>query len=82
MIRVHCSAGVDCATYQMLAFDKNGRFIKSDDLGLFAAESESAVYFIYKILSDTVLQVSKIDYDLNADTTVDSSSRVVPMRLP
>jgi hypothetical protein len=66
----------------MLAFDKNGRFIKSDDLGLFAAESESAVYFIYKILSDTVLQVSKIDYDLNADTTVDSSSRVVPMRLP
>jgi hypothetical protein len=40
------------------------------------------VYFIYKILSDTVLQVSKIDYDLNADTTVDSSSRVVPMRLP
>ena len=34
IVEVHCVAGGDCATYRLVAFDKNGRFVKMEELGL------------------------------------------------
>jgi hypothetical protein len=79
MIRVRCTSGGECATYQLLAFDKSGRFVKSKELGQLAAEENSATYFSYKILSDTMLKVTSTNYENDAAT--DSTSEIIRLSL-
>lgn len=81
IIEVHCVAGGDCATYRLVAFDKNGRFVKMEELGLLAAEEDETEDFDYKILSDTTLRAYKTNYDEEKGKAIDSTSWIVKLKL-
>lgn len=79
IIRLNCNAGGSCTTYEILFFDKEGKFIKKDDLGMFAADGEEIDRFRYDKLSDTALLLYKMEYDNLAEKTIDSTTQVISL---
>jgi hypothetical protein len=77
IIRKNCAAGGDCAVYVLLVFDIQGKFVRSQRIGLMALEEENSVFFGYKFDSDTSLTVFRIDYKGEADKPTDS----IPTRI-
>lgn len=69
IVKVNCIAGGDCAVYYLLAFDKNGKFIKRKKLGILVAEEDETTYFKYKVISDTSLLTYKITDNEEKDQT-------------
>ena len=77
MVKMNCAAGGDCADYYLLAFDKKGKFIKSKELGMLAAEEDDIDLFNYKVTSDTTLMTWQVDNDLEKDKVTKSKEKRV-----
>jgi hypothetical protein len=76
VIKVNCITGGDCASYHLLSFDKDGKFISTARLGLMTAEEDNRFDFTYKLTSDTTLITDEIEKDLKKDRETKSPEKV------
>ena len=73
IIQVDCGAGGECADYDLLVFDKAGKFIRDVELGRLAVDEDFGIYFDYKQLSDTTLRAHSSEHDDDPPTNTDST---------
>jgi len=81
IVKEHCTAGGDCASYFLLMFNLDGNFIKEERLGDLQAEEMTSVYFEYKKQGDSALIVYKINYNEVADTAIDTVRKIIRLSL-
>jgi hypothetical protein len=81
IIKEHCAAGGDCASYFLLRFNSEGRFVRAEIIGNMAAEESTSIYFDYKVESDSSLIAYKIDYNEIADSAIDTVKRRIKLSI-
>lgn len=82
IVKVNCTAGAICATYYLLRFDKQDRFVKNDMIGEETSEESKSYELKYRIIGDTILQVYKIQYNNIDDKVIDSVKTEIKLSLP
>ena len=79
MVKVYCISGGDCASYQLLAFDKDGKFVKTQEIGILTAEEDDRTDFKYRVTSDTTLIAHQIERNLAKDEETRSPEILVKL---
>ena len=79
MVKLYCIAGGDCASYQLLAFDKDGKFVKTQKIGILTADEDDRTDFKYRLTSDTTLITHQIETDLVKDQETRSPEVLVKL---
>lgn len=79
MIKVNCIAGGDCASYHLLAFNKDGKFGKTEKIGILTADEDDRTDFKFRLASDTILITHQIEHNLEKDQETRSPEILVKL---